>query len=305
MAAQQQLARISILGVGKMGAASARRLAGLGYDVRVWNRSRDKAEALAQTTPSITVAATARDAVEAADLCIALLSTTDAVRQVVDDCRGLAFDAVLANLASGSPDDGRAVAAAVADALPNATYVDGAYCGPPSALEQGTGQLFVSCAGGEAAIDARAGAALRALGVTTFCEGVGAARALDYAVVDMAFVTLMSYASNAAMLEREGVDASVAVAAISHRLAAAPAALEAAAARMADRSDGAYESNPTATLATWRNFFDSRRPYLDAIGASRVLPDFCIDVLDRAGASGAHGGADATRVQEVLRYNDG
>ena len=49
--AQQQLARISILGVGKMGAASARRLAGLGYDVRVWNRSPDKAEALAQTTP--------------------------------------------------------------------------------------------------------------------------------------------------------------------------------------------------------------------------------------------------------------
>ena len=159
-----------------------------------------------------------------------------------------------------------------------------------------------SCAGGEAAIDARAGAALRALGVTTFCEGVGAARALDYAVVDMAFVTLMSYASNAAMLEREGVDASVAVAAISHRLAAAPAALEAAAARMAARE---YNTNPTATLATWRNFFDSRRPYLDKIGASRVLPDFCIDVLDRAGASGAHGGADVTRVQEVLRYNDG
>ena len=301
--AAPQLARVSILGVGKMGAAAARRLAGLGYEVRVWNRSPDKAEALAHL-PSITVAETARDAVEAADLCIALLSTTDAVRQIVDDCRGLAFDAVLANLASGSPDDGRAVAAAVADALPNATYVDGAYCGPPSALEQGTGQLFVSCAGGEKALDASTQAALRALGVTTFCEGVGAARALDYAVVDMAFVTLMSYAANAAMLEEEGVDASVAMTAISHRLAAAPAALEAAAARMADRSD--YESNPTATLATWRNFWASRRPYLERIGASRVLPDFCIDVLDRAGASGAHGGADATRIQEVLRYsNDG
>ena len=287
-----------------MGAASARRLAGLGYDVRVWNRSLDKAEALAQTTPSITVAETARDAVETADLCIALLATTDAVRQVVDDCRGLAFNKVLANLASGSPDDGRAVAAIVKEALPNAFFVDGAYCGPPSALEQGTGQLFVSCAGDEAALDARAGAALRALGVTTFCAGIGAARALDYAVVDMAFVTLMSYASNAAMLEEEGVSTEVAIEAIRRRLAAAPAALEAAAARMADRSD--YESNPTATLATWRNFWASRRPYLERIGASRVLPDFCIDVLDRAGASGAHGGADATRIQEVLRYsNDG
>ena len=288
-----------------MGAASARRLAGLGYDVRVWNRSLDKAEALAQTTPSITVAETARDAVETADLCIALLATTDAVKAVVDDCRGLAFDAVLANLASGSPDDGRAVAATVAEALPNAFYVDGAYCGPPSALEQGTGQLFVSYENGENALDARAGAALRALGVTTFCAGVGAARALDYAVVDMAFVTLMSYASNAAMLEEEGVDAATTMKAVAHRLATAPGALEAAAARMADRSDGAYESDPTATLATWRNFFDSRRPYLDKIGASRVLPDFCVDVLDRAGASGAHGGADVTRVQEVLRYNDG
>ena len=191
-------------------------------------------------------------------------------------------------------------------ALPNAFYVDGAYCGPPSALEQGTGQLFVSYENGENALDARAGAALRALGVTTFCAGIGAARALDYAVVDMAFVTLMSYASNAAMLEEEGVSTEVAIEAISRRLAAAPGALEAAAARMADRSDGAYESDPTATLATWRNFWASRRPYLDAIGASRVLPDFCIDVLDRAGASGAHGGADATRIQEVLRYsNDG
>ena len=302
MAAQQQLARISILGVGKMGAASARRLAGLGYDVRVWNRSADKAEALAQTMPSITVAETARDAVETADLCIALLSTTDAVKAVVEDCRGLAFDAVLANLASGSPDDGRAVAAIVKEALPNAFYVDGAYCGPPSALEQGTGQLFVSYENGENALDARAGAALRALGVTTFCAGIGAARALDYAVVDMAFVTLMSYASNAAMLEEEGVSTEVAIKAIRRRLAAAPAALEAAAARMADRSDGAYESDPTATLATWRNFFDSRRPYLERIGASSVLPDFCISILDRAGANDM----DVTRVQEVLRYsNDG
>ena len=58
--------------------------------------------------------------------------------------------------------------------------------------------------------------------------------------MDMAFVTLMSYASNSmAMLEEEGVSTEVAIEAISRRLAAAPAALEAAAARMADRSDGA------------------------------------------------------------------
>lgn len=297
--AAPQLARVSILGAGKMGAAAARRLAGLGYDVRVWNRTSAKAQRLAASTPAITVAASAREAVESADLCIALLTTTDAVKAVVDDCRGLAFDKVLANLASGSPDDGRAVVAKVKEALPRATCVDGAYCGPPPALEAGAGQLFVSCDRGEGALDAKTSAALRALGTTTFCPGVGAARALDYAVVDMAFVTLMSYVANAAMLEREGVDVATTIECVARRLATAPGALEAAAARMADRE---YVADPTATLGTWRNFFDSIRPYLRKTGASTELPDFCVGVLDRAGASGPHGGDDVTRIQEVLRY---
>lgn len=300
--AAPQLARVSILGAGKMGAAAARRLAGLGYDVRVWNRTPAKAQRLAASTPAITVAASAREAVESADLCIALLTTTDAVKAVVDDCRGLAFYKVLANLASGSPDDGRAVHAQVAEALPRATCVDGAYCGPPPALEQGAGQLFVSC---DRALDAQRRAALRCLGTTTFCPGVGSARALDYAVVDMAFVTLMSYAANAAMLESEGVDLKTTMDCVARRLATAPGALEAAAARMADRSDGAYAADPTATLETWRNFWDSRRPYLRKTGASTELPDFCVGVLDRAGARGPHGGDDVTRIQEVLRYKDG
>lgn len=299
-----QLARVSILGAGKMGAAAARCLASLGYEVLVWNRSPVRAEAVATITPSITAAASARDAVERADLCIMLLSTTDAVKQIVGDCRGLEFNKVLANLSSGSPDDGRAVAAAVADALPEAIYVDGAYCGPPAALEKGAGQLFVSCENGEAALDVKTRTALRSLGTTTFCAGVGAARALDYAAVDMAFVTLMSYTANAAMLEREGVDVATFAHAAAHRLAAAPGSIEKAAARMSNRGDSEYASNPTATLATWRNFWDSRRPYLHAIGASTILPDFAIDVLDQAGASSTHRGADVTRIQEVLRYKN-
>ena len=46
--------------------------------------------------------------------------------------------------------------------------------------------------------------------------------------------------------------------------------------------------------------------FLNEQEVAQLLPmGECIDVLDRAGASGAHGGADVTRVQEVLRYNDG
>jgi 3-hydroxyisobutyrate dehydrogenase len=38
--------RIGIAGTGRMGAALAQRLLALGHEVRVWNRTRDKAAAL-------------------------------------------------------------------------------------------------------------------------------------------------------------------------------------------------------------------------------------------------------------------
>jgi len=274
--------------------------------VHVWNRSPAAAEAL--RSHGCVVAASPRAALEsvgAGGLCLALLSTTDAMDAVVDSLKGAACDgAILANLTSGSPDDGRRVARKAADACPGALYVDGAYCGPPSSVEAGSGQVFASCEGGAAAVAPGALEALDALGDVAFCAGVGAARALDYAVVDLAFVTLMSYAANAAMLEREGVDAKTFAKAAALRLAAAPASMEKAATRMdAGRDAATYAETPTATLGTWRNFWASRRPYLESLGAPTVLLDFVVGLLDAAGASdAATAGADVTRIQEVLRY---
>ncbi len=39
--------KIAVLGVGVMGAPMARNLLRAGFDVRVWNRTRERAEALA------------------------------------------------------------------------------------------------------------------------------------------------------------------------------------------------------------------------------------------------------------------
>ena len=38
---------VAVLGTGAMGAPMARQILGAGYDVRVWNRSRERAEPLA------------------------------------------------------------------------------------------------------------------------------------------------------------------------------------------------------------------------------------------------------------------
>lgn len=63
-----------------MGAAIARRLASEGFEVRVWNRTRERAEALADIAA---VARTPAEAAEGADLLLTLLSDADAVESAM------------------------------------------------------------------------------------------------------------------------------------------------------------------------------------------------------------------------------
>lgn len=63
---------IALLGTGIMGAGMTRNIAKAGLPVRVWNRSRDKAEALADVA---TVAGTPAAAVAGADVVITICSS--------------------------------------------------------------------------------------------------------------------------------------------------------------------------------------------------------------------------------------
>jgi 3-hydroxyisobutyrate dehydrogenase len=69
--------RIIVLGTGIMGAPMARNLASAGHDVRVWNRTREKAE---ETGLEVLDTPTA----EGADVLITMLSDGDAVESVMD-----------------------------------------------------------------------------------------------------------------------------------------------------------------------------------------------------------------------------
>jgi 3-hydroxyisobutyrate dehydrogenase len=69
--------KIGILGIGRMGAAIATRLLGLGHEVFVWNRSAGKAQALASA--GATVAATPRALAEACDAILSIVADAKAV----------------------------------------------------------------------------------------------------------------------------------------------------------------------------------------------------------------------------------
>ncbi len=70
--------RLALLGAGgTMGFAMARNLARAGFEVRAWNRTRERADPLAED--GATIAATPAEAAEGADVVITMLSDTDAV----------------------------------------------------------------------------------------------------------------------------------------------------------------------------------------------------------------------------------
>ncbi|MGW3913543.1 NAD(P)-dependent oxidoreductase [Streptomyces sp. NPDC005070] len=80
---------VSVLGTGIMGAAMARNLVRAGHDVRVWNRTRDKAEPLA--ADGAHVADTPEEAVRGADVVLTMVhdgpAALDVMRQAAPGLR--------------------------------------------------------------------------------------------------------------------------------------------------------------------------------------------------------------------------
>jgi 3-hydroxyisobutyrate dehydrogenase len=70
--------RVAILGTGKMGAAAARRLASQGFELHLWNRTPEKAEAVGVGE----VFATPEEAVADVGVAISILTGPEAVRAV-------------------------------------------------------------------------------------------------------------------------------------------------------------------------------------------------------------------------------
>ena len=77
--------RLGIAGIGKMGAAIAARLIELGHDVTVWNRSAEKAKAVAGAK----VAASPTQLAQTSDVVITILTDAAALDAVYDGASGL------------------------------------------------------------------------------------------------------------------------------------------------------------------------------------------------------------------------
>src|SRR5206468_8595526 len=74
---------VAVLGTGTIGEPIARNLARAGFDVTVWNRTREKAEALAED--GATVCDAAAEAAQRAEIVLTVLADADATAETVEE----------------------------------------------------------------------------------------------------------------------------------------------------------------------------------------------------------------------------
>ena len=137
--------KVAVLGTGIMGAAMARNLLSDGMEVRAWNRSREKAEPLAQD--GATVADDPAEAARGADFLLTMLSDADVIEESVggDVLSALAQDGVWLQMSTvGEEGNGRLSELANQHGVP---YVDAPVLGTKQPAEQG--QLIVLASGPE------------------------------------------------------------------------------------------------------------------------------------------------------------
>ena len=165
--------RVALLGTGKMGGAMARRLAAAGHELTLWNRTRERAEALGIGK----VAATPAEAVETAEIVISMLTDANAVRATYLGDGGASSAAktgqVFVEMSTAGLDISKEIAPAIERA--GAQLVEAPVMGSIPAIE--SGKLFILAAGDEAAIE-RARPVLEALGEIRRVGDFGTAAAL-------------------------------------------------------------------------------------------------------------------------------
>ncbi|MDP0400189.1 NAD(P)-binding domain-containing protein [Tsukamurella strandjordii] len=238
---------VTVLGCGLMGAALARTLAGAGHSVAVWNRTHAKAEALA--SEAITPVPDVADAVAAAPLVLACLSTYDdalAALQDVPDWTGV----TLVNVGSGTPVEVEAFGEWARGR--GTDYLDGSILGYPADIGAEAAAILYSGSESAWAAHGETLTALTPMSVWVSSED-RTASVLNAGLVGMFLVPAVSaYVEAATYMLGQGVDRSL----LDNLTPAVFGSIQAETARAAAAIDGDDFATDQATIATYAQGLD-------------------------------------------------
>lgn len=195
---------IALLGTGLMGAPMTRCLQAAGHELHVWNRSREKAEALADIA---TVYATPNAAVKQAEVVISMLADGAVTRRVLEE-QGVINDApeqaIIINMGSVEPECDIALSALAASQ--NKRYLDAPVSGGVKGATEATLTLFV---GGDADVLEAARPALEAMGRPNLIGPAGAGQTAKLANQLIVAITIGAVSEAFKLAESAGCDLAV------------------------------------------------------------------------------------------------
>jgi 3-hydroxyisobutyrate dehydrogenase-like beta-hydroxyacid dehydrogenase len=289
------MATISVLGAGRMGAALVTAFVKAGHDVTVWNRTAAKADAL--RARGARVAASLAEAAHA-DVVVGIVSdyeVSEALRAspgFASALRGKTY----VELASGTPRNARRSAAWAKEH--GIDYLDGAIMATPDVIAQpGCTILY---AGPTALFDAHA-PTLRALGDGTMHVGVdvGHANGLDNAILVVLWGAVHGALQGAALCEAEKLPLETFAQALRGAWPIVEPVLQDALARIGARRwtpDASTAASVSTCHASVRYVLEMSREN----GVNARLPEALDDVFSRAIAAG-HAEDDLAVVYTSLR----
>lgn len=200
MGSTAAIRRVAFLGIGIMGRHMARHLATAGFDVTVWNRSRPKAEALADVAR---VADGPVDAVTGADCVVTMLADGATVEKVVidGDLGAAAPGALFIDMSSIEPARARRIAERLA------THGARALDAPVSGGEPGAERARLAIMAGGAADDFNAASPLfAAMGRATHVGPNGAGQIAKLANQAIVGITIGAVSEALTLAAANGAD---------------------------------------------------------------------------------------------------
>jgi len=211
----------AVLGTGRMGSAMAERLATQGVEVILFNRTAERATALADKIGA-SVATTPAEAASRADVVITMVADDAAVHDQFDGPDGIAAGiragSVAVDMSTVLPDTIRAVAPAVR--ARGAGILDGPVSGSVSSARAGELTIMV---GGEADDLERARPILECLARKVFHLGpLGTGAVMKLAVNTLIFGLNGAVAEGLVLAERNGIDRTLAYEVLASSAAGAP-----------------------------------------------------------------------------------
>ena len=282
------MSKVTVIGLGPMGAALARALCGARHDVIVWNRSPGKAEPLVRLGTK--AAGNIADAVTAAPVIVVCIDNYDSTRRLLEtaEIAPLLRGRTVVQFSTGPPAEARAAETRM-HAL-GARYLDCAIMSYPERVGHAETRILV--AGATAAYEGCRrileclGGDLRYLG-----ENIAAAAAIDLALLARGLAHRVGGIHAALLCQAEGVDVSVLASMFPGDVALGD---------IFERIGADRYDDPGATITVWNAALTRIRQQAASAGMAGDVPDFIASLFDRAIAAG-DGEQDVAALFKVLR----